>query len=514
VRIALAAVLLAVLLTATAEAGQYRVTTCPSGPGASGWTAANSSPGALSVDVACPAALGQALGGLTVAASGGAGAGAAAGWTVSAPPPLRITHLAVERYLGARNDGWVAGILTAEGTELDRCERPWWADRCERGDASGPGPRNAVAFAGLQTRSVSFVVRCTATTCAGASSLPAAWLAVYGATVTVEDPAPPTVSGLSGTITAPGWHTGTDTASFSAADASGVKQLRLLAGATELARQDQACDYGRMQPCPAQANASVSVGMSRVPDGTHELRAVAVDAAGQEGAAVGTLRVDRTAPAAPEDVVVERAEDGTYTLRWTNPPQGTAAPVVAAHFALCDPLGVTCEAAGEARGAGVERAAGVTLPGPEGARTLRVWLEDEAGNVDPAGAAVLSVDTSARALARVIDTRPPALLPSGPDPSPRLRITRTRRSGATLTVSGTVVRAARARIEARVSRRKSGKPVLVKARVKPRRGHWTARVKLPRALRGSRALYLTVAYAGRDGYRATTVRRRVAARGG
>ena len=352
-------------------------------------------------------------------------------------------------------------------------------------------------------------MRCSATACLNGSSLQSAWIAVYGATITIEDPAPPTVSALSGSITSPGWHKGTDTASFSASDASGVKQLRLLAGATELARHDQACDYGRMQPCAAQASTAVSIPMSQVPDGTHELRAVAVDAAGQEGAVVGTLRVDRSAPEPPVNVAAERAEDGTYTLTWKNPAQGAAAPIVAAHFALCDALGKNCEPAGESRGTGIERAVGVKLPGPEGSRTLRVWLEDEAGNVDATDSAALPVDTGARAMPRVIDTNPPVLLPSGPEPSPRLRITRARRSGSTLTVSGTIARAASARIEAQVSRSRTGKPVLAKARVTPRRGKWTARVKLPRSLRNGRAMYLAVKYAGQSEYRATTLRRRL-----
>ena len=46
--------------------------------------------------------------------------------------------------------------------------------------------------------------------------------------------------------------------------------------------------------------------------------------------------------------------------------------------------------------------------------------------------------------------------------------------------------------------------------MKPKRGKWTARVKLPASLRNSRAMYLAVKYAGQNGYRATTLRRRLA----
>ena len=60
-----------------------------------------------------------------------------------------------------------------------------------------------------------------------------------------------------------------------------------------------------------------------------------------------------------------------------------------------------------------------------------------------------------------------------------------------------------------MSRSRTGKPVLAKARVKPKRGKWTARVKLPRSLRNGRAMYLAVKYAGQSEYRATTLRRRL-----
>ena len=327
-------VALALVFASVADARHYTVTVCA--PTSSDWSAANTAPNVLSTTVSCPSPLGQSFSGYLVASRAGtsnAASGNWAAWSLSAPPSMLIQRLALERYLGTTSAGWEAKIVTAENRELERCERPWWATRCELGTAGGPGRLNEVVFPALGTTSVSFVVRCIAgSACANETSTHTAWVAIYRATVMIDDPTPPSVSALSGTITAPGWHKGTDTASFSASDGSGVKRLRLMAGTTELGRQEQSCDYGRMQPCPGQGTASLNVNTARVADGTYELRAVAEDASEQEGATVGTLRVDRTPPKPPTDLTAERAEDGTYTLAWTNPDQGTAAPIKCCAF--------------------------------------------------------------------------------------------------------------------------------------------------------------------------------------
>ena len=172
---------------------------------------------------------------------------------------------------------------------------------------------------------------------------------------------------------------------------------------------------------------------------------------------------------------------------------------------MCEAASSNCAAEVLAATRDVASLASLAVPGGE--HIVKVWLQDEAGNADPANVATLTFDPS-RMTSRTVNTNPPVLT-AGPAPSPRLRITRARRSGSTLTVSGTIARAASARIEAQVSRSRTGKPVLAKARVKPKRGKWTARVKLPRSLRNGRAMYLAVKYAGQSEYRATTLRRRL-----
>ena len=216
------------------------------------------------------------------------------------------------------------------------------------------------------------------------------------------------------------------------------------------------------------------------------------------------IRVDRNAPGAPTEVVVIPADDGTYALSWTAPEQGTASPVVAAttRCATAAPT-PTCQTAQRVAAPGGK----VNLP--SGRYSLRVWLEDGAGNVDPARAATVSIDTATLRSQRVVDTNPPVLLPSGPAPSSRIKVTKARRTGSTLTLSGTIARGASARITAKLGRTRSGNPVVTK-RTTPRRGKWSVRLKLPRSLRSTSAMYLTLSYAGESSFRKTTLKRKLA----
>jgi hypothetical protein len=288
-----------------------------------------------------------------------------------------------------------------------------------------------------------------------------------------------------------------------ASDASGVSSLSLKAAGIVLAADARTCDYTRAQPCPASVDDTFTVDTAQIPDGTHQLQASATDAAGQTGVSTATLRVDQHAPGAPVGLKAERAADGTYSVTWSSPAQGTASPVVRAHYRVCDALGVACTTGVVA---GTERIDGLVVPSGS---QVGVWLEDEAGNADVGSAAVVDPDSNAGPGPRVIGTNPPVLLPSGPADPPRLRISRARRAGSVLTLSGTVARAASARVTAQLARTRSGK-VLATAKVRPRNGKWTARVKLPSALRRSTTLYLKLNFAGEASFKKSALRRRLA----
>jgi hypothetical protein len=266
----------------------------------------------------------------------------------------------------------------------------------------------------------------------------------------------------------PGWHNGVIALDLAATDASGVKSMRVSAGPITFFERSQVCDYTRMQPCPASLRASIAVDTSTLADGTYALTAVATDAADQAGTATTELKVDRHAPEAPRDLAVERVADGTMAFTWTNPDQGTAAPPAAAHYEVCDALGGACTASVVA-GQDIARLGSVAVPG--GRHLIRVWLQDEAGNADRANAASLIVDPSSVAMPRAITLNPPVLETAA---APGFRVTSARRSGSTLVLSGTIAKAATARITAKVSHGTASSA----ARTRPKRGRWSIKVKL------------------------------------
>jgi hypothetical protein len=247
-----------------------------------------------------------------------------------------------------------------------------------------------------------------------------------------------------------------------------------------------------------------SVDTSKLPDGTYDLIATATDAAGQEGTAAGVLRVDQSAPAAPSQLLIARNADGTYALSWTNPNQGTASPIVAARVQVCEAAG--CGETTVRGGRDINQIGSIALPAGE--RTIKVWLEDEAGHAEQGNAVALTVDPSTVEAPGVLDTRPPVLLPTGLAPSPRLRVTKAKRAGAILTLSGTIVRGASASIRADVSRRRNTAS-LAGARTKPKKGRWSLRVRLTTGLRRANTFYVGVVYAGQQSFRKTTLHRRL-----
>lgn len=495
-------------VVAAAQAGVYDVRLCGAGTADSAWAGTSTTP-AIALTQQCSPSPGAEVSGIAVsdALRMSTPVGATASWAIRAPEGTIIRRLDANRSISNR-PGWESAILTAEGTALETCPLFTGQFRCNRGAPAGGD--NAVSYGGLATSAVVLRLTCVAS-CGNGISEHRVWVSLYGGTVRIEDPVLPTVSRMSGSFADAGWHKGADTVTASATDSSGIKQLRLVAGDVELGRKDGVCDYTRMQPCEGSLAGTFSFDTAKLPDGTHELKVVAVDAADQPGVMSGTLRVDRHAPAAPTDLSVTAADDGSYDVKWVNPAQGSASPVVAAHYAICDPApALTCQPAQRVAGADIAKLTDVKASGKG---SFRLWLEDEAGNVDPGNSSVAPVDPALRTNPRVLDTNPPILLPSGPAPASKLKIGKARRSGSTLTVSGTIARGASARISARLARTRTGK-VAATGRTNPRRGTWSLKIKLPPSLRNAKALYLTVTFSGQDNFRKTTLKRKLSRRGG
>ena len=185
--------------------------------------------------------------------------------------------------------------------------------------------------------------------------------------------------------------------------------------------------------------------------------------------------------------------------------QGTAAPIVGARVQVCAAGG--CDEPRVLSARDISRLESIALPAGE--QTIKVWLEDEAGHVDSGNAAALTVDPTTLQGSGPVEVLPPVLLPNGPAPASGLRVTRARRSGAILTLSGTIARTATATITTDVSRKK-GSASLARAKAKPKKGKWSMRVRLTPGLRHASTLYIAVSYAGQQAFRKTTLHRRLA----
>lgn len=218
-------------------------------------------------------------------------------------------------------------------------------------------------------------------------------------------PAAPQVTG--GTLPGSGWQNGrvAHSLAFAAADRGGGVErvtVRTSSGASwthagPCARGPSV--YSRLVPCPLSLGGTIPIGVGQLADGRHDFTLTSYDAAGQASSSGPfPVYVDNTAPAAPKNLALVdgdgwRARD-SFGLRWTNPAEAYA-PIVAAHWQLCK-VGGGCRT-GQTRAAGVAGLDGL-VTGASGEYLLRVWLEDAAGNANPAnagGPAHLRIDSDA-----------------------------------------------------------------------------------------------------------------------
>lgn len=101
-----------------------------------------------------------------------------------------------------------------------------------------------------------------------------------------------------------------------------------------------------------------------------------------------TIAADATAPTAPAELSAKPAgwsASNSFDVSWTN-PSGQVAPIAKAHWRLC-PVGAPAGCVtGSTAAREIATLAGLSVPAP-GAWDLTIWLEDAAGNTDPAAAA-------------------------------------------------------------------------------------------------------------------------------
>lgn len=214
------------------------------------------------------------------------------------------------------------------------------------------------------------------------------WLQLTSIELLVNDPTPPNLPTVGGQLASGGWNRGSVGLSGTASDVGGGVSLTRyrLGSAAVSADYAHSCDrrpggYNRTQACPTQQDWSLAVDTTQVADGSQQLQVWSVDASGAEGPRrTQTVNVDNTAPAAATGMGVEGGDGWrstrTFNVRWTN-PANQFAPIAKAYWELCR-TGGSCTT-GSTAGASVASAS-VQVPDQAGDYTLRVRLEDQAGN--------------------------------------------------------------------------------------------------------------------------------------
>jgi hypothetical protein len=390
--------ILAVLLfvaaipAAAGAAGSYTVTACSptSSPGA--WQQLNTFPGGMTFGNGCGGPMIGPLGGGDSGALYGEDlvsstvhtpAGARAGWTFSAPDGTTITTVSYYRSIitAGGNLDWLAGLLAANGAQLDTCEA---------GPCSKPNNQVAITLPGLNTSGLFFGVECDPVApdsdCLAGGTEHYAQADMYSAKITLSETATPTVSNLGGALWGGGVVSGSEPVTFSTSDPSGISQVALDGPDGQMALQPQSCDYSQTQPCPQLSSGSLDLDTTELRDGAQTLTLLVTNAAGNTTSVQSpTVVVDNNGPPAPTSLTATAVGDGSdaIDLSWSdpaNPPQA----VSGAFAQLCQ---ASCGAVTAVNGSG---GAQITAPGP-GTYTIRLWLVDQAGRGSAANAATTAI---------------------------------------------------------------------------------------------------------------------------
>jgi hypothetical protein len=328
--------------------------------------------------------------------------GDAAGWRFTAPSGDAISAISMDRdlYFGS-GAGWAPEVVDGSGTPLagELCVFSMASSSCEI-DGS-------VVHGGLNTPALAIQLACDSApfgqgACTTGLAIHHARAELNSATVTVTDNQPPLISATSGNLFGmTGYQHGILTGTIAGSDNSGVASVRVYVDGNPVVQSAFACDYTYAQPCAAAATSStLSLDTTRLADGTHQLQAAVVDAAGNETRGpVQQLLVANHPPAAPVTPVVTNAPTGwinhAAVIAWKNPAQGSGLPIAGVDWVACRGVDASVPASG--CGAIHSQTTPITsltedlsteaaFGGLPASYTVFMWLVDAAGDVNPASA--------------------------------------------------------------------------------------------------------------------------------
>jgi hypothetical protein len=411
----LLAALLALALPAVSVAGSYQVSTCNAAPGYVNnswvWSSSDTSPiDHYTKHENCPERKGgtgenpDKEGGLsttdTLGLENGAPTGTNAGWTFTAPAGTSIEAVSYERYIGHYLDpknAWspalrANGTIIAGETCLDTVED---SENCYVGAPANEGAPLGEQT-GLDAHTLTVGINCESAheECITAPTYYRVWAAMYGATVTLNDPTPPTLDEPAGQLweaaAASHYSKGSETLQVAATDeGGGVRTISVSSEGKQLATYQATCNYTMPQPCPLSTGSqSLSVPTAELPDGHHDISVTATDAAGNVSRVASTeIDIANDAPPAPTSLTATPSGTTSYIVTWTD-PLSVATPITGAEYQLCPPAGAACSSPAPAP---VEGPIALTLPTP-GQWHISVWLQNAAGlsSLSPATADLTS----------------------------------------------------------------------------------------------------------------------------
>jgi hypothetical protein len=285
-----------------ARAGTYDVYACrlPEGTpaGDDGWSVYG---GGFHMATQSTCTAGRPVPGEMYAAiSGDVYANATNGFAFTAPPGTSIASFTLSRAVKPVVQGTVT-YLWAVTQGVDQKWSPYLLEMCGgvtspcntgRGSFTDAGaPANRLEAGGLQVQRIFAYVFCAYVDCPGALLEPARFV-IHGARVGLQDDLAPVVSAPEGVMfheVAP--REGTKSFTVAATDAGGgIASVGLMVDGNVVVERavntaDPACrpPYSRAVPCPLSAIVELTADTASFPNGAHEMRTFATDAAGNRG---------------------------------------------------------------------------------------------------------------------------------------------------------------------------------------------------------------------------------------
>lgn len=330
--------------------------------------------------------------------------GTAAVLRFSVPSGAEVRGLRYRRAMYTSDEAWAVRVF-AGSEQLEGCSIVSSQPDCPSG-----GPSDEVSWEFPDgAPDLTMALECLATPCLyGIGSQPSAVGAIYYSVVTIEENVPPTDVNLAVNGTnAAGWLTAGATGSLSGSDTLGLRRLEVVDASNGDAVVGSVANTGCVDwsvlPCSEPSAGlgpgfSGSVAIGALPEGAHQLKARAVDAAGNLAVSGPVaVKVDRTAPVAVPTTTSAPISGTTAPFTWGAPAAPQTAPITGGRLKICTGPSASSLSCTWRNGIGPAGSESVPLGNDGDLTTVQVELTDEAGNVGLSSIVELRRDTTAPA---------------------------------------------------------------------------------------------------------------------